>query len=761
MQRKLIVIAVGLALLSPLQAQQAPAPEGDLGSVPITLVSANARVGLGINEDGDIHGEARGYFADDGDSIWFLDGWAADGGAGGLKLGLNWLWGADRADSIERPDQVTVAKSFIAVDQNHNQARKVSLGVGMERESWFGDLYVAGGITGNEQVDQSSSTITNVLTGVDAGRPYTQVQTIQSLLSVFEHPYETGVGARIGKYFDPYLLRISGGLDYEWGKFDSNQATISAGLEKYFDNSGHSLALNVEHYEKDGDFEIDKSDTRAWLTWRYEFGKRASFRAVEPVRMVEVKRDVEVGNSPGAGKQVVVKNEIGIDANAFFEFDRAEITAAGADALNGMLEAIKGGKRVSRVSIVGHTCDIGSDAYNQGLSERRANSVKQWLAAHDVEVDELDASGKGELEPRFPNTREERSKNRRVDVSFLTVEESMKEVSAPPKSESLVEWVREPVAVPAAWIERAMRNPAEHKRTVDVYRFETVASTTTLGPRIFSNQPPRAQNDTASTAIASPVSIPVLANDSDPDGDALSITSVTTPQNGSASISGSTITYIPNANFAGSDNFSYSISDGKGGTATATVTVTVNGQAPIANPDSAITRVDVPVTINVLANDRDPDGQALSVTAVSAPAHGTVTLNSDGSVRYTPALGYQGGDTFTYTLRDASGATATGVVTVTVTSANRAPNAVDDGYMLMFGGTLTMDLLANDSDPDGDAIRIISRTQPANGFVIEGSDGVLYYQSRLGFSGTDHFTYTIADADGLTDTATVTIMMGD
>lgn len=764
MNRKLLSLAVALALLSDVQAQQAPPPDTDAdASVPVTLVSSNARVGLGINEDGDIHGEARGYFGDDGDSIWFGEGWAADGGAAGLKLGLNWLWaGATRADSIERPDSVTVAKSFVAVDQNDGHARKASIGIGMEREAWYGDIYVAAGITGDRQVGQSTSTATTVLSGTDGGRPYTQTQTVESLLRAFEHPYETGIGARIGRYFDPYLLRLSGGLDYERGKFDSNQVTISGGLEKYFSNSGHSLALNVEHYEKDGDFEIDNNDTRAWLTWRYEFGRRPPFRPVEPQRLVEVRREVSTGISDGGAKPSVIRNELAIDSNAFFAFDRSEITPAGDAALSALIEGIRSGKRVSRIGVAGHTCDIGSDAYNQGLSERRAASVRDWFVAHGIDAGELDVAGKGELEPKFPNDRDNRHRNRRVDVSFLTIEEEMVEATAPPKVETIVEWVKEPIAVPAAWIERAMRNPAEHKRTVDVYRFETIEDTTTLGPRVFTNRAPVAQNDSASTARGTTVLINVLANDSDPDGDALSISAVTQPQNGTASQSGSAIGYTPAAGFNGTDTFSYTISDGRGGTATALVTITISGSPPVANPDNATTISGQAVTINVLANDSDPDGDALSVTAVGSATHGALSLNSDGTVRYTPESGFVGSDSFSYTLRDATGAQATGLVTVQVIPANRAPVANNDSYMMMRDDLIVLDILANDSDPDGDPITVVANTQPIYGVLLIGSGGQFAYRALPGFEDvTDTFTYTISDPGGLTATATISIMIGD
>ena len=100
-------------------------------------------------------------------------------------------------------------------------------------------------------------------------------------------------------------------------------------------------------------------------------------------------------------------------------------------------------------------------------------------------------------------------------------------------------------------------------------------------------------------------------------------------------------------------------------------------------------------------------------------------------------------------------------VTVTVTPVsdnNRPPDAVDDNYTMVRGEILQLHLLINDSDPDGDAITIVSNTDPAHGFVLRGSGGEFYYQSLPSFkNGTDYFTYTIVDTHGLSDTATVAI----
>ena len=141
----------------------------------------------------------------------------------------------------------------------------------------------------------------------------------------------------------------------------------------------------------------------------------------------------------------------------------------------------------------------------------------------------------------------------------------------------------------------------------------------------------------------------MIANDSDPDGDPLTVQSVTTPQFGTAVISNNMVVYTPSpTGAAGTDTFNYTINDGRGGTASATVTVTVGlppNRPPVAVDDAATTPSGQPVTINVIANDSDPDGDPLTVQSVTAPLFGTAVI-SNNMVIYTPAAGVAGTDRF-------------------------------------------------------------------------------------------------------------------
>ena len=188
---------------------------------------------------------------------------------------------------------------------------------------------------------------------------------------------------------------------------------------------------------------------------------------------------------------------------------------------------------------------------------------------------------------------------------------------------------------------------------------------------------------------------------------------------------------------------------------TVIVRVTDMPEAPVAADDAAETPEDEQVVVDVLANDRDPDGDRLRLTAVTAPAHGTATI-AEGRVRYEPTLNYHGADEFRYTVADPGGLTATATVTVTVTPVNDPPDAVDDEAETLEDEALVVDVLANDTDPDGDPLRIVSATAPAHGTATPGAGGVRYAPA-LNYHGQDSFDYTIADPGGLTDTATVTV----
>ncbi len=185
----------------------------------------------------------------------------------------------------------------------------------------------------------------------------------------------------------------------------------------------------------------------------------------------------------------------------------------------------------------------------------------------------------------------------------------------------------------------------------DLYNNLTIASTSATATTAANNAP-SAGNDSANGNEDSVITVDALANDSDPDGQSLSVSAVGNASNGSTSTDGSTITYTPNADFSGSDSFTYTVSDGAGASATATVSVSVNpvNDAPSAVNDSASVSTNSSVTIDVLANDSDKEGSALSLVSVGSANKGSITI-SGSSVIYTAGK-KRGNDTVTYTVSD-------------------------------------------------------------------------------------------------------------
>ncbi|MFA0849618.1 Ig-like domain-containing protein [Curtobacterium sp. WHRI 8282] len=286
----------------------------------------------------------------------------------------------------------------------------------------------------------------------------------------------------------------------------------------------------------------------------------------------------------------------------------------------------------------------------------------------------------------------------------------------------------------------------------------TATVTITVNPTIGA--------DTASTDSDTPVTIDVQANDR---GSDLETTIVTGPSHGTAVVAADgSVEYTPAAGASGTDSFTYTVADGSGvTTGAATVTITVR---PVATADTVSTRADEALTLDaatLAGNDRGTGLTVTDVTAGGAAGNGTgagagesgadrgaVTLDrATGRVVYTPADGFSGTDTFTYTVTDAAGRSTTGTVTVVV-----GPRATADTATATAGSTLTVakgdGVLANDR---GTGLTAAVDQQPAHGTVELAANGSYTYTPKDGFSGTDTFTYTATDPAGRTSTGTVTV----
>lgn len=295
------------------------------------------------------------------------------------------------------------------------------------------------------------------------------------------------------------------------------------------------------------------------------------------------------------------------------------------------------------------------------------------------------------------------------------------------------------------------------------------------------NDSPRLTDDVATTDEDVQLSICVLGNDSDVDGLLVpaSVVVVNAPQHGSTVVDPATgaITYKPALNYNGMDSFTYSVTDDGAPlpalTSTATVTLQVKpiNDTPVVAADSGTLKEDKSITVNVLANDSDVDGLLVpgSVTVITPPSNGSTSVNAaTGAITYTPSADYVGGDSFQYRVFDngfplpAKSATAT--VSLNVEPVNDAPRLTADTATTDEDKAVTVDVLDNDFDIDGNLVTssvVVSQASPNGTTVVEPSTGVITFTPAADFNGETTFEYTVTD-DGfplpaLSTATTVTI----
>jgi hypothetical protein len=275
-----------------------------------------------------------------------------------------------------------------------------------------------------------------------------------------------------------------------------------------------------------------------------------------------------------------------------------------------------------------------------------------------------------------------------------------------------------------------------------------------------TNNAPVANDDSAVTAQGVAIDIAVLANDSDADADALSISSVTQPAHGAASINGTSLRYVPATGYVGDDAFGYTATDGADSD-TATVSLSVTAGVPANRPPTAQAGQDRTVTAGSLVSldgsqSSDPDGDPLSYQWVlqTQPAGSAATLSGASTAAPQFTADRRGLYTLSLTVQDSRGGSATD--SVDVTALNRDPVAGPDSASTTMDQAITIDVLANDTDADGDVLTIASITQPANGTTaIDGTS--VAFTPAAGFSGTTAFNYAIGDGNGGTASAAVSV----
>jgi VCBS repeat-containing protein len=226
------------------------------------------------------------------------------------------------------------------------------------------------------------------------------------------------------------------------------------------------------------------------------------------------------------------------------------------------------------------------------------------------------------------------------------------------------------------------------------------------------------------------------------------------------------VTYVPDLNYNGPDSFEFVANDGTVDSDEATVSITVNAvnDAPVASGDSYSVNEDNALNIaapGVLGNDTDVENHQLAAVLETAATHGSVTLNANGSFAYTPDEDYNGSDSFTYRADDGGLASNAATVAITVNAVNDPPVAEDDLADTDEDTAAVINVLADDSDVDGDALGVASNSlsDPANGSVeviTSGDDqGKVLYTPDAHYNGPDSFTYRVSDGIASSDPATV------
>ncbi len=257
----------------------------------------------------------------------------------------------------------------------------------------------------------------------------------------------------------------------------------------------------------------------------------------------------------------------------------------------------------------------------------------------------------------------------------------------------------------------------------------------------------------------------VLDNDTDAENDILTAILVSDVSNGSLTLNpDGTFSYTHNGSATSTDSFDYKSNDGEdGNTVTVSIVINASNAPPVADDDAATVDEGATIAIDVSDGDVDPDGSLNlnSVTIISGPTNGTLSVTGGGMVQYTHDGSETISDSFTYTIEDDMGDVSNvATVSITVNSINDLPIAVDDAATMDEGVTVSIDVASNDMDPDGtlDLSSIVIISGPSNGTLIDNGDGTISYAHDAGETTSDSFTYTIDDNDGGTsNVATVNI----
>lgn len=270
---------------------------------------------------------------------------------------------------------------------------------------------------------------------------------------------------------------------------------------------------------------------------------------------------------------------------------------------------------------------------------------------------------------------------------------------------------------------------------------------------VLLNNPPIA--DPQAVSLAEDTTLGIALTGSDPDGDPLTFNIVQAPAHGTLSGTVPNVVYQPEANFNGSDSFTFTVSDGQLTSNPATVSINVTPVNDAPQAQSQTPTMDEDGTLNITLVATDPDGDPLMYNLESNPGHGTLT-GTLPELTYTPDANYFGSDSFSFTATDGTLTSEIATINITINSVNDVPVAddlrlnIDEDYFIKFS--------LNGSDVEGDVLTYIILTQPANG-TLSGEGRTHYYTPEANWNGIDSFTYAVSDGQAESEPATVRIVV--